>query len=424
MRIEGSIYNYLSTSLIPKKRNQTHKSSELKEVYNSMARYNKNSPLYLVSLSENKQSYIINIKEAAHTLQDVAYSFSDNESNVYSKKTLKSGNNSAISGTIKSEDYGDLPDVMDFKLSSLAKEQVNIGKYIPSNSKSFSDSTHNFTIHTLSNDSNFSISVNHDDTNLDIQNKISDYINNRNIGIRASVLKEGSDSALMLSSTDTGNPGSTDGLYFSFEASDADFNMVNYLGLNNISTSPSNALFSINGEQHESSTNHISINQAIELDFHKPTEDTIKISLVPDTTVAMEQIDSFIDAYNSLVDLASNEDTSKPGTRNLLSDISGIVSKHKSELDYAGLSIDQNNHIVKDTERLSESLYNGDFSQLFNGISSFREDIGKTTARLTLDPMAYINKLIVTYPNPSDKIRSSTPYTKSLYSGLIYNNYA
>ena len=138
----------------------------------------------------------------------------------------------------------------------------------------------------------------------------------------------------------------------------------------------------------------------------------------------MEQIDSFIDAYNSLVNLANNNDRSRPGTRNLLSDISGIVEKHKIELGDAGLTIDASNHIIKDIDILNDSVKNGNFTRLFNGISSFKDDIAKTTARLTLDPMAYINKLIVTYPNIKDKASLGTPYTKSLYSGLIYNNYA
>ena len=424
MRIDGSVYNHLSANLIPKKRNLTHKSSELKEVYKNMAKYNKNSPLYSFSLSEAKQSFVINIKEAAHTLQDITSNFSDNTSDIYTKKTLFSNNSNVISGAIKSEDYGDLPDELNFKLSSLATEQINVGNYIVSNDKYLSSSSFNFVIHTNNTDSHFRLSTSENDTNLDVQNKICEYINNRDLGMHATVLKEDSNSSIMLSSTETGNPDSADGLYFTFECPDTRFNLVEYLGLNNVSNAPTNAVFSINNEKHESTTNHISINQAIELDFHTPSDEAVKIRLIPDTNIAMEQIDSFIDAYNSLVNLANNNDRSRPGTRNLLSDISGIVEKHKIELGDAGLTIDASNHIIKDIDILNDSVKNGNFTRLFNGISSFKDDIAKTTARLTLDPMAYINKLIVTYPNIKDKARLGTPYTKSLYSGLIYNNYA
>ena len=62
-------------------------------------------------------------------------------------------------------------------------------------------------------------------------------------------------------------------------------------------------------------------------------------------------------------------------------------------------------------------------AELFRDNSEFRKDINTATDRLTLDPIAYINKLIVTYPNKDDKTAGAT-YTQSLYSGLMYNNYA
>ena len=56
MQIGSAVYNHLSMELSPKKRNTTHKSSALKEVYTNMARYNKQSPLFMFSLSDTKQA--------------------------------------------------------------------------------------------------------------------------------------------------------------------------------------------------------------------------------------------------------------------------------------------------------------------------------------------------------------------------------
>ena len=88
MQITSEVYNYLSHTAMPKKRTTAHKSSELRAVYNNMAKYNKSLPLYKFSLSAEKQDRVINIKEAALTLKDVAQSFNDKESDVYSKKML------------------------------------------------------------------------------------------------------------------------------------------------------------------------------------------------------------------------------------------------------------------------------------------------------------------------------------------------
>ena len=192
--------------------------------------------------------------------------------------------------------------------------------------------------------------------------------------------------------------------------------------MNNVTTLPSDSSFSINGTEHTSSSNNISINQVLELDFHKVSDSPVKISLIPDTEVAMEQIDAFVEAYNNLVDLSESSSSTYTGSRNLLRDISGIVTKHKAELDSAGISVTEDGKLTKNTDSVSKSLLNGDFAQLFNDISTFKEDVTHATERLTLDPMAYINRLIVSYPNTQNKVGST--YTQSVDSGLIYNNYA
>lgn len=422
MRIDGSIYNYLSSQVSPKKRNNTHKSSELKEIYNSMARYNKSSPLFLLSLSESKQEHIINIKEAAITLRDVTDNFSDNRSALYSKRMLHSDNEAAITGAFRTQKFDSLPDELNIRLNSLASGQINIGNYVDSGKSDIAPGDYSFTLNTIASDSRFVVPVLPEDTNLDIQKKVAQYINNRNLSVTASVITEGNDSALMLSSIDTGVPDTTDGLHFSVKSKSDGRTLVDMLGLNNISSYPSNSEFYINEELHTSASNHISINQVVELDFHAPSAEPVKISFTPDTDTVMEQVNMFVDAYNSLVDLSVAEKTTNIGSRNLFQDISGIVDKHKDELKSAGLLIDESNHIIKNEPLLAQSVSSGDFAELFNDISSFKDDINGATKRLTLDPMAYINKLLVTYPNTRNKLGAS--YTQSLYSGLMYNNYA
>ncbi len=422
MRIDSNVYNHLSTNLVPRKRNTTHRSSELKEVYNSMARYNKNSPLYLLSLSESKQEHMINIKEAALTLRDVTESFADTNSALYATKMMHSENDAVISGSFRSQDYSALPQELRIKLNSLATEQINTGSYMRSNQSDIKPGSHSFNIETIAASSRFSVSVSSEDTNLDVQKKIIQYINSRNLGVTASIIAEGNESALMLSSNETGVPGTDDGLHFTVQNEGENESIVDILGMDQVTTRPANSEFYINDERHSSTSNHISINQVIELDFHAPSENPIAISFVPDTETAMHQIDLFVDAYNSLVDLSDVREKTNVGVRNLFHDISGIVSNHQNELEASGLFVDDSNRIVKDEALLVQSVTSGEFAALFNDISSFKDDIEDAAKRLTLDPMAYINKLMVTYPNTRNKFGAS--YTQSLYSGLMYNNYA
>jgi flagellar hook-associated protein 2 len=423
MVINGNIYNHLSSSLVPKKRKTTHKASDLKAIYNNMAKYNKNSPLYLMDFSESKQSYIINIKEAAITLKDTADIFSDADNTLYSSRTFRSDNDSAVTGSIKSGDLSNLPAGFSIGIDHLATEQVNIGEYIDSEGQDFFPKKHSFTMSTPGGTANFSISVASGDTNLMVQQKVADAINERHTGVTASIINSGDENALMISSNETGASGTADGLQFSFKsAATTGQNMVEMLGLNNVSTEASNSVFSINGEAHTSASNHIAINHIVELDFHETTDKDANISFVPDTKIAKEQVDAFVSAYNTLVDLSKNEGTINLGTRSLARDIKGIAGNHIDELSKLGITVDEDGKMIKDDSIVSQNLENGSFDALFSDISDFKNDMVKATDRLTIDPMAYVNKLIVTYPNKANKF--DTPYTQSLYSGLIYNNYA
>lgn len=422
MLVNSNIYNHLSSELVPKRRNNTHKSSELKAVYTNMARYNKKSPLYMMSLSNSKQTHMINIKESALTLRDVVDSFANTESDIYSKKMIHSQDKDTITGSFKTHNYSSLPDELDIEIHSLATGQTNTGAYVDSDAYSIKTGSHPFTINSLEGSAHFNLTVSGKETNLEIQNKLASFINNRSIGVNAVVDKKDNTSALLLSSSSTGASTRDDGLQFNVINDSADQDIVEFFGLNNVSELPSDSTFSINGNQHTSSSNNISINQVLELDFHKASEGAVKISLIPDTEIAMGQIDAFVEAYNNLVDLSENGSTVYSGSRNLMRDISGIVTKHKSELEAAGISVGEDGKLTKNTDSVSKSLLNGDFAQLFNDISTFKEDVKRSTERLTLDPMAYINRLIVSYPNTQNKLGNT--YTQSVYSGLIYNNYA
>lgn len=421
MKVNSNIYNHLGTNTVPKKRTTTHKSSELKAIYTKMAQYNKSSPLYMLSLSDNKQEQIINIKESALSLRYSIQSFGNPDDDMYSKKIFSSSDNSAVSGSLKKTGATNIPDSLDIDVESLATEQVNLSKFVISNEFSLVPKEHRFTLETLNASAHFGITVNKGDSNLEVQSKLVNYINNRNIGVNASLIKDGSSSAIMFTSAETGRPATDDGLHFSFIPDGAGQNVVNLFELNNIKSLPSNSSFSINGDKHVSSSNHISINQAIELDFHKVTNDPVKVGLVTDSNHALAQLENFTTAYNGLLDISSTS-KSQIGTRSLGTDISGILSKYKSSMEQIGIITQDDGKLTIDKEQVTQSLVSGSFNEFFSNNTSIASDIEKATNRLILDPIAYVNKTIVSYPKAGNKLNNT--YTQSLYSGLMYNNYA
>ncbi len=421
MKVNGNIYNHLSASTIPKRRTNTHKSDQLKAIYTKMAQYNKSSPLYMLSLSGNKQEQIINIKESALSLRYSIQSFGNPEDDMYSKKIFTSADNSIVSGSLKKPGAANIPESLDIEINSLATEQVNVSKYVKSNDYALVPKEHRFTLETLSTSAHFGITVNKGDSNIEVQSKLVNYINNRNIGVNASLVQDGGNSAIILTSAETGKPATDDGLHFSFVPEGAGQNLVNLFELNNVKSAPSNSSFSINGDQHISSSNHISINQAIELDFHKVSNGPVKVGLAADSKQVIEQLEGFTSAYNGLLDISANS-TSQIGTRSLSTDISGILTKYKANMDTIGIITNEDGSLSLDKELVTNSIANGEFSEFFSNTASLATDIENATNRLVLDPIAYVNKTIVSYPNVSNKLNNT--YTQSLYSGLMYNNYA
>jgi flagellar hook-associated protein 2 len=77
--------------------------------------------------------------------------------------------------------------------------------------------------------------------------------------------------------------------------------------------------------------------------------------------------------------------------------------------------------MVADDALLSQSVTDGQVQQLFGDLSQFRVDIEAKTKDISLDPMNYVDKTVVTYPNPGHTF--ANPYMPSIYSGMLYNQY-
>ena len=76
----SSVYNYyLSTYAKPNvSKSDTHKKSELKDVYNRMLKVNRKSSLYKITEGEDVKKFAIDLKEAARAITNVASELSDN----------------------------------------------------------------------------------------------------------------------------------------------------------------------------------------------------------------------------------------------------------------------------------------------------------------------------------------------------------
>ncbi len=61
------------------------------------------------------------------------------------------------------------------------------------------------------------------------------------------------------------------------------------------------------------------------------------------------------------------------------------------------------------------------FKLLFSGMKNFTSSLLRKSGEVTLDPMKYVDKKVVAYKNPGKNF--SSPYTSSIYSGMMFNSY-
>lgn len=417
----NNVYNYYSSQLIASRsysRPHSHEKNDLKTVYKNMVKQNQHSPFYKFAFPNSTQNYAIGIKEAAMNLEAESAFLGSHDDSIFEEMTAVSDNENIVYASMNSNDTEGLPEKLSIQVHTLAKGQTNVGTYLPSGESSFEPGDYSFGIVVGRNEYTFNLTLQSDDTNMEFQRNLANTINDSNIGVRASIRNNRIEetSALVLRSESIGQSKDNE-LIFRFAESYLDNDITSRLGIDHVEIAPTNAEFTINDVRHSSISNRISLNHSVDLDLLSESEEPVTISLVSDEEKIGDKLDDFLHSYNQLVDISRNG-TSQKGATRLFRDITSIARHHEPELSDAGLFVDENGYLSK-----GEQLDNAKIRMLFDEESSaFRRDIKRTTERMSLNPLEYIDKTVVTYPNTHGTYPN--PYQPSKYSGLLFNDYA
>lgn len=88
----GAVYNHYLTTYAGKgsvSRYDTHKKSELRSIYNSIVKLNKDAPLYILDSSNESRAFAVGLKENARQLHNTIASLGGLEDEkLFSKKQL------------------------------------------------------------------------------------------------------------------------------------------------------------------------------------------------------------------------------------------------------------------------------------------------------------------------------------------------
>lgn len=428
-----NIYNHYLTAYAPQGRvngkYDAHKRSELRGVYNSMLKLNKDTPLYILDTSDDARKFAVGIKEDARSLRNTLASLGGlYDTPVFDKKTAYSSNSNMVDVEFVGE-VGEEKNAVpfDMEVTALATKQVNLGYALKSDSPAeLKPNNYSFDISINDLSYEFQFSIREGDTNLDIQERLSRLVNNSNIGIEADILKDGKGaSALRLTSADEGQKNGKNYIFsISENQSQMEKGTVDYLGIDYVSTKPSNAEFLLNGEPRSASSNHFTVEHMYELTLkgvHDFEGDAATIGMKTDLDTVTDNVEKIIDGFNSFVDTAQKYQTDKVGGGRLVDELNRVVDYYKNSLESLGINSDDNGRLVLDEKAFKQTLgMDEDFSRI-KGIQDFASSVLRKANKISLNPMEYVDKTIVAYKNPGKTFPA--PYVGSNYSGMLFSSY-
>ena len=425
----NAIYNYYLTTYSPKGSSpfDSHKRDELKTVCNNITKLNKEAPLYLIKDVREASAFAVHMKESARELGNTISSLSGLEDGeLLNKKAAFSSDESlATASFIGSNAEAAASASFDLKVQSLASSQVNMGYFLPEGKVGIEPDTYSFDI--LINDLNyeFQYNINEGETNKDIQNRLARLVNNANIGLKADVVEndEGATS-LRLTSNATGVP--SDG-GFQFRISDTNTSKrngsVEYLGIDYTIRPAANAVFTLNGEPRTSASNSFVVGNQFEVTLHNTSNDDKEthIGLKTDVESLTDTISSLSQGYNSFLQAANEHLATASGSHRLIQEMNSLSSHYGSDLELAGLHINEDGSIDVDKEQLKEAALDENSEESFQGIRNFTNSLMRKAGQISLNPMQYTDRTVVAYKNPGHNF--TNPYVTSPYTGMMFNSY-
>lgn len=426
-----SVYNYyLSTySNSRVSRYDSHKKSELRDIYNKIVKVNQESPLYKISHSKDVTKFAIDIKESARQIKNVISSLSTDDHGIesaFSKKVASSSNEDIVAAKyIGNCQQTNSTNDFDIEIRKLATPQINIGNFLSDNGKDMETGAYSFDLDTPSASYEFQFNINDGEKNRDVLEKLARLVNNADIGLHAEVLSnEHSESALSIASLQTGLSADETSLFNIIpEGTTGSYAVMNKLGINHITYPAENSSFLLNGQEYSSYSNTVTIDNTFELTLKNVTKpgQTETVGYKTSVDAVADNLNDLIESYNSIIDIATNHAGASQQGNRLLQDMRSVPNAFSTELEAIGLRTANDGRIQLDKALLSDAISSSDAKANFSVLNAFKDALNDKATKASINPMKYVNKVIVAYKNPNHI--ESTPYVTSVYSGLMLDHY-
>ena len=199
---------------------------------------------------------------------------------------------------------------------------------------------------------------------------------------------------------------------------------LNTLGIDKISQEAENSRFLFNGEELQALSNSFTINDTFELVLNgiSPEGQPAEISFKTDVDAVADNVMSLVNAFNEILEIAQNASAEATGdTNKLFNEMSSVSRSRRESLGDIGLEVADNGTITLNKEKLEAAIQPDRAEQTFGRLSSFKNAIGAKADAVAINPMNYVNKVVVNYKNPGKTF--TAPYFSSVYSGMMLDRY-
>ena len=425
----NNLHNNYLTTYSPKSmtRYDAHKKSELRSVYNSIVKLNKESPWYLPSNSKDTQAYAIGLKENARQLRNTIASLGGlDDSELLSKKAAYSTNSDiATANFVGNYKPGSASPTFTLEVQELATPQENMGRFLEKGKIGLPADTYSFDVTINDMNYEFQFSINETETNQEVQERLVRLINTSGVGLKSHMLESNNRTALIIQSESTGlAAGEKEIFRISDEHTSKAKGATAYLGLDYVSHEATNAKFLINGEARTTTSNEFTVGQMFDVTLNSTNApgETITIGLKTDMESLTDNVMQLVGGYNQFIKATADYLESQPKSKNAIKEMSGIASGYYNYFEHMGVSIADDGTMEVDVEAFGKSIADDEaVTDAFNTLKDFSNKLIQKSKDISLNPMNYVDRKIVAYKNPGKNFVS--PYNTSAYSGMMFNGY-
>ena len=372
--------------------------------------------------AEGTKDYLTTIKTASAQMQSALGKLMGTTSpSAFQTRSPVSSDTTKLLVEAGSGSYTGFTDIK-VSIDQIASAQSNQGVALDAGQNVGGPELYEFQIESQGKIHQFSLFTTATDTNQTLQEKIAEAINEKGIGLNATVVQDtvNKTSALKIEAKETGQKNE-------FMIQDVYGDAIGRNQADTVTRMASDAIYRLNdGAAQTSGSNTIELGNSLRATLLDAAVDPVLVSMKADGSSAIKAMNDFVQSYNDLLSAAKSIDTEKSLKLNY--QLASAINTYAPSLGRVGIQMDANGKMSINKETLSAASSNGELEALFGrdrytnyGFGNRLNDIATDVNR---NPMKYTDLSSYGLANYYSDIYSpfqTTKYGQAYNAGLFLN---